>query len=296
MLQNKKVDLAIFTKANTYSKNKLTDMEKFEDTFGPKQRRNKPKIAENSIEDLARRAQEQEDTYKVEKDSNLHAKKLEISQTRKYNEDKRITAGQSKRIWEELYKVIDSSDVLVMVLDARDPLGTKCVHAEKHLQKNCRFKHIVYVLNKIDLIPTSVTTKWVKYLSQFHPTIAFKAGSNTSFGRESLINLLRQFDNFHKDRKTISVGFIGYPNVGKSSVINSLRKKSVCKSAPIPGETKVWQYVNLTNRIYLIDCPGVVYRNENDTGVDIVLKGVVRPEKLTDPDYYINFLLERIDT
>lgn len=39
----------------------------------------------------------------------------------------------------------------------------------------------------------------------------------------------------------------------------------------------------------------MVYRNENDTDVDIVLKGVVRPEKLTDPDYYINFLLEKID-
>lgn len=145
------------------------------------------------------------------------------------------------------------------------------------------------------MVPTSVTSKWVKYLSQFHPTISFKAGTNTSFGRESLIGLLRQFDNFHKDKKTISVGFIGYPNVGKSSIINSLRKKKVCKAAPIPGETKVWQYINLTNRIYLIDCPGVVYKNENDTGVDIVLKGVVRAEKIIDPDYYIEFLLKRMD-
>ncbi|VDM52818.1 unnamed protein product, partial [Angiostrongylus costaricensis] len=37
----------------------------------------------------------------------------------------------------------------------------------------------------------------------------------------------------------ISVGFIGYPNVGKSSIINTLRKKKVCKTAPIAGETKV---------------------------------------------------------
>jgi len=55
------------------------------------------------------------------------------------------------------------------------------------------------------------------------------------------------------------VGFIGFPNVGKSSVINSLKKKIVCKSAPVAGMTKVWQYINLTNRIYLIDCPGVVH-------------------------------------
>jgi nuclear GTP-binding protein len=78
---------------------------------------------------------------------------------------------------------------------------------------------------------------------------------------------LRQYDNFHKDKKTISVGFIGYPNVGKSSVINALRAKAVCSSAPIPGQTKYWQYVHLTQRIYLIDCPGVVYNQEADDEV-----------------------------
>lgn len=48
----------------------------------------------------------------------------------------------------------------------------------------------------------------------------------------------------------------------------------VCKVAPIPGETKVWQYITLTKKIFLIDCPGVVYQN-NDSETDIVLKGVV---------------------
>ena len=48
----------------------------------------------------------------------------------------------------------------------------------------------------------------------------------------------------------------------------------VCKVAPIPGETKVWQYITLTKRIFLIDCPGVVYHN-NDSETDVVLKGVV---------------------
>ena len=43
----------------------------------------------------------------------------------------------------------------------------------------------------------------------------------------------------HLDKKQISVGFIGYPNVGKSSIINTLRRKKVCKTAPIAGETKV---------------------------------------------------------
>lgn len=50
--------------------------------------------------------------------------------------------------------------------------------------------------------------------------------------------------------------------------------EQVCKVAPIPGETKVWQYITLTKRIFLIDCPGVVYQSK-DSETDIVLKGVV---------------------
>jgi nuclear GTP-binding protein len=110
----------------------------------------------------------------------------------------------------------------------------------------------------------------------------------------SLINILRQFDQFHKDKKTISVGFIGYPNVGKSSIINSLKQTACCKAAPIAGETKVWQYVALTSRIYLIDCPGIVYSDENDSSTDVVLKGVVRPERLVDPDFFVEEIIKRV--
>ena len=65
--------------------------------------------------------------------------------------------GQSKRIWGELYKVIDSSDVVVHVLDARDPLGTRCRNVETYLIKEAQHKHLIFVLNKCDLVPTWVT-------------------------------------------------------------------------------------------------------------------------------------------
>lgn len=54
----------------------------------------------------------------------------------------------------------------------------------------------------------------------------------------------------------------------------------VCKVAPVPGETKVWQYITLMKHIFLIDCPGVVYNKNDDDQTDIVLKGVVRVENL----------------
>lgn len=60
------------------------------------------------------------------------------------------------------------------------------------------------------------------------------------------------------------MGVIGYPNTGKSTVINTLMGTKCCRAAPVPGETKVWQYITLTKKIFLIDCPGIVY----DDGCD----------------------------
>jgi nuclear GTP-binding protein len=89
---------------------------------------------------------------------------------------------------------------------------------------------------------------------------------------------------------------VGYPNTGKSSIINTLRKKQVCTTAPIPGETKIWQYITLTRRIYLIDCPGIVPPNPNDTDAQLLLRGVVRVEKIEEPSQYIHIMLERCQT
>jgi len=106
---------------------------------------------------------------------------------------------------------------------------------------------------------------------------------------------LRQFAKLHRERPQISVGFIGYPNTGKSSIVNTLRKKKVCKTAPIAGETKVWQYVALMKRIYLIDCPGVVYpQGESET--EIILKGIVRVENVNDPEHHVQGVLDRVKT
>lgn len=134
---------------------------------------------------------------------------------------------------------------------------------------------------------------WVRFLSKDYPTLAFHASITNSFGKGSLIQLLRQFSSLHSSRKQISVGFIGYPNTGKSSIINTLRKKKVCTVAPIPGETKIWQYITLMKRIYLIDCPGVVPPSNTDTPQDILLRGVVRVENVENPEQYIPAVLAK---
>jgi nuclear GTP-binding protein len=87
---------------------------------------------------------------------------------------------------------------------------------------------------------------------------------------------------------------VGYPNTGKSSIINTLRKKKVCVVAPIAGETKVWQYITLMKRIYMIDCPGIVPPNQDDTDEDLLLRGSVRVENVEYPAQYIEAVLRRV--
>ncbi|TSQ69497.1 Nucleolar GTP-binding protein 2 [Bagarius yarrelli] len=271
------------------SKVHILDTETFETTFGPKAQRKKPNLKVEELKELAEKAEAEAEGYVAEKDRDLVT---EDSGVRDEVREEIFKKGQSKRIWGELYKVIDSSDVVIQVLDARDPMGTRSQNIETYLKKEKPWKHLIFVLNKCDLVPTWVTKRWVAVLSQDYPTLAFHASLTNSFGKGSLIQLLRQFGKLHADKKQISVGFIGYPNVGKSSVINTLRSKKVCNVAPIAGETKVWQYITLMRRIFLIDCPGVVYPSE-DSESDIVLKGVVQVEKIRNPEDHIGAVLER---
>lgn len=202
--------------------------------------------------------------------------------------------GQSKRIWGEFFKVLDCSDVVLHVIDARNVPGTRCTMIERHIAKNAKHKHLVFVLNKIDLVPNWVAKRWMGELAKARPTIAFHSSLTHAFGKGALISLLRQFGTLHEDKKQISVGVVGYPNVGKSSVINTLISKKSCKVAPVPGETKIWQYITLFKRIALIDCPGVVVDTAGDSEEDSVLKGVVRAERLESPADFVDAILERV--
>lgn len=268
----------------------LLDTESFESVFGPKKSRKRPNISVSGMEELSQLVNQKQEGYSDEKDTNIVRDNQGVKDLPR---DWVMAAGQSRRIWNELYKVVDSSDVLLQVLDARDPLGTRSAHLEKYLKTEKPHKHLIFILNKVDLVPTWITQRWLALLNKEYPTIAFHASLTHPFGKGSLINLLRQLGKLHIDKKQISVGFIGYPNVGKSSVINTLRSKKVCKVAPIAGETKVWQYITLMRRIYLIDCPGVVYPSA-ETDSEKVLKGVVRVELINNPEDYIAEVLNRV--
>merc|ERR1719421_1370069 len=299
VLKASKLPMSLLKDSDKEGKMKLLQVETFEQTFGPKKLRKKPKLAVDDLSALADRAESNTDKYAEDKDGQRVEYKEHEHQS---GEDKTLVSeyvfqkGTSKRIWAELYKVIDSSDVVIQVIDARDPMGTRNQNFERELRKNHPHKKLVLLLNKVDLIPAWAAKRWTQVLNKEYPTVAFHASVTNPFGKSALIQLLRQFAQLLSNRQHVQIGLVGYPNVGKSSVINALKMKKVCKAAPVPGETKVWQYISLTKRIFLIDCPGIVPPTSSDFSADSakVLKGVVRVEKVEYPLNYIPEVLDRV--
>ena len=235
--------------------------------------------------------------------------------------------GQSSRraYLRSLKQVIESSDVILQVLDARDPLGTRVHPAVEAGILSHPDKRMVLVLNKIDLIPKANVADWLTYLRRSHPTVALKAGtarsgrSNESgrssgigrsegegaldttmaVGVEGLLQLLKNYarrggDGKRKSKTCITVGIIGYPNVGKSSILNSLKRSRAVGVSPTPGFTKSLQEVVLDGSIRLIDSPGVVFDDaDGDSGAGAVLRNSVDSDSVKDPMPAIQSLLGR---
>jgi nuclear GTP-binding protein len=156
--------------------------------------------------------------------------------------DGAVAAGQQSRraYLRELKKVIDAADVLLQVLDARDPIASRIHPSIEDAIMSRSDKRMVFVLNKIDLVPKEVVGSWLTALRRSRPTIAIKGNSlerrldatgsiddsgsaatstaSSSVGADGLLQLLKNYartgGSGGKSKTTIVVGVIGYPNVG----------------------------------------------------------------------------------
>jgi len=224
---------------------------------------------------------------------------------------------QSRRAYlRSLKKVIESSDVILQVIDARDPLGTRIHPAIESGILSHFDKRMVLVLNKIDLIPKKNVAEWLAYLRRSHPTVALKAGtsqspfvgqakgesalgSSSAVGVDGVLQLLKNYARSRGDKKKskscITVGIIGYPNVGKSSILNSLKRIRAVGVSPRPGFTTSLQEVVLDRSIRLVDSPGVVFDDDaSKLGAGAILRNGIDPDSIDDPIPAIQELLERL--
>uniref|UniRef100_M4BV89 CP-type G domain-containing protein n=1 Tax=Hyaloperonospora arabidopsidis (strain Emoy2) TaxID=559515 RepID=M4BV89_HYAAE len=219
----------------------------------------------------------------------------------------------------DLKHAVQTADVVLIVLDARDPQGCRSLSLEDGLVAKGH-KKIVLVLNKVDLISSETAQKWVAYLRRFHPTIPVRAlnakvsdsskktrqekGHKALYDRQQEISGMRDNGDVeplriflnalaHCTDEPARVAVIGYPNVGKSTLINSIKRKQVVNVSSSPQSTKTAQEVHYSDKIVLVDCPALDpdYSDESAAIMRHGIAGVF----VEDPVPVVKSVIERGD-
>lgn len=169
-------------------------------------------------------------------------------------------AKQKKEFPEITLKLIEDTDIILEVLDARFIQETRNTELEKIIKK--KKKILISVLNKSDLIDKSKLDK--EKLKELYPYVIVSAKSRRGIRNlRSRIKIeagkvKKQVDSSGK----IRVGVIGYPNTGKSSLINVLLGRKKAGTGSEAGYTKGIQKIKLSEGIHLIDSPGVIPKTQ----------------------------------
>lgn len=229
------------------------------------------------------------------------------------------TKDTSRRAFDKMFKqVVDAADVVLYVLDARDPEGTRSRDVERAVMAaDGGEKRLILILNKIDLIPPNVLKGWLTYLRRYFPTLPLRASNSApnahTFDHKALtvqgtsaalLKALKTFAHSKQLKRSVSVGVIGYPNVGKSSVINALTGRlggsaAACPTGAEAGVTTALREVKLDKKLKLIDSPGIVFPGSGSDGDDqsrLILLNAVPPKQIADPVPAINLLIKRLST
>jgi len=162
---------------------------------------------------------------------------------------------QKKKIPVLINEIVETSDILLEILDARFIEETRNKEVEEKIKNNG--KKIIYVINKADLVDlNSKVLEAVKLENYIF--VSCKKGIGIHELREKI---KREADKMELDRR-IQVGVIGYPNTGKSSLINLLSKRSAAGTGSEAGFTKGIQKIRLSENIVLLDTPGLIPESE----------------------------------
>lgn len=183
--------------------------------------------------------------------------------------------------WKLVNSVIKEADILLLVIDSRFPEHTRNSEIEQKIKQNK--KHILYVLNKSDLIPER---EMRPLKAEFSPCIF--VSSKKKLGGTMLFKKIMEIVR----GKECAVGVLGYPNVGKSSVINLLKGKKSASVSSQSGHTRGIQFVRAKGKIKLIDTPGVLEFSEKDLYKQVLI-GAFNPQHIKEPEYYAMRIIEQ---
>ena len=227
---------------------------------------------------------------------------------RKINEDKKSLQSTSinwfpghmaktrRQITEDLKMI----DVVVEILDARIPNSSQ----NPDIRQITQNKKKIIILNKYDLADNAKTEKWIEYFNKKERKVVL-ADSLTGKGVNETTRQIQKImeDEMQKmaDKgrigRKIRVMIVGIPNVGKSSFINRIAKKTSAEVGNKPGVTKQKQWIRINEKIELLDTPGVLWpKFENEkVAMNLAITGTIKDEilELTEVAYTLTkFMLE----
>jgi len=193
------------------------------------------------------------------------------------------TNVHKKEFPEIVKEVISSSDIILEILDARFIKETRNIELENLIKQ--KGKKLIYVLNKADLILEEQIKKQIEEQKLFPYVIVSCRKRRGSQILRNRIKIEASRSNFPEAR----VGIIGYPNVGKSSVINLLTGRPAAKTAFEAGFTRGMQRIKLAEKIFVIDTPGVFPGKEirDETFAKHVKIGSRNYDKIHDPEFVV---------
>jgi len=201
---------------------------------------------------------------------------------------KKFIASTSEKYEEMMKEIIYQSDVVLIVLDSRMPWISRNKRIEELLKENQR--KFIYVLNKVDIAPKKIVLSAKKKLSKIGPVVEVSAanGKGIDYLRSKIYAL---FDSIEDCRN--KVGLLGYPNMGKSSLINRLARKRSAKVSGEAGFTKGIHWIR-GSKMELVDGPGFIETKDKLEQLKLGFIGAKSPEKLDDPETVAYGIIEKV--
>lgn len=171
-------------------------------------------------------------------------------------------------------KVINSSDIVLQIIDSRFIEETRNPELEKKIR--LKRKTLLNIINKCEFLQKDKISELQKKIKN-----SFFVSARENVGIKELKKEIKKIAH-KRNLKNPIVGVIGYPNTGKSSIINILKGKKSAKTSPDAGFTKGQQYIKIDNSFLMIDTPGIIPRHRTNEE-DLVLIGAKNPHLIEDP-------------
>jgi ribosome biogenesis GTPase A len=182
--------------------------------------------------------------------------------------------GHIARAQRQLQEQLKKVDVVLEVRDARIPLATHHPFVETWIGT----KMHLLIFNRVDMITPEVRLAWTQWFKSQGQTIYF-SDAREGNGVAAIMKAAQvagiAINQRRKERgmlpRAVRAVVIGYPNVGKSALINRLLKKRIVESARKPGVTRQLRWVRISEELELLDAPGIIPGRLNNQAAAIKL-------------------------